>query len=714
MRNRLYIIIILFFSCANSFAQQNNRWYFGRYAGLNFNPGSQPVPTVLSDGALSTNEGSASICDYNGDLLFYSNGVTVYNRNHQVMLNGDNLRGNVSSVQACIIVPVPGNDNLFYLFATDAVENNFANGYTYSIIDMSRDNGNGEVVTKNTLLWSSCTERMVAARHANGKDVWVITNDNNSNVFRSWLIDCSGLQASPVVSTTGIVMNQHFVTNTGMLKVSPDGKQVCQTHFPESDVVGFTPNFCQLFDFDNATGILSNPKTIGFPDSRLVSCEFSGDSKLLYLTCPDGRTIEQVESTLIPAAAIIASRITISTGTARYYGIQLAPDGKIYLAEISNSLGAVNRPEIKGIGCDFRETQVVLSPGVSYLGLPAYINDLSVNPTNGFSYTIVDSCTGRVQFNGFTTMPGTINWDWDFGDGNTSALQSPVHIYTPANQSYTVTLEITSVMGCGYIKRSKAIFPGGLAATADFDFTSVCDAGSVTFNNLSTLIPDSTGVRYLWTFGDGNTSTLRDPVHSYASGNYTVRLDILTTTPCLNKSVTKNLNLDVLNIMASPDREIEAGETVQLSVMGGGSSFTWTPATWLSNPGIANPVATPGDKVTYKVVVQNDAGCSDSDYVSIKVMPYPGIYMPTGFTPNNDGLNDDIMPVITKEFTLHDFSIYNRWGERTFSTSQRNVGWNGKLKGYVQDGGVYVWVIVATDNRSGKKIEKKGTFVIIR
>jgi gliding motility-associated-like protein len=714
MQKCSYILFFLLFVSFHGFAQQNNRWYFGRNAGLNFNPGSQPVPSILSDGALSTNEGCASICDYNGNILFYSNGVTVYNRNHQVMLNGDNLKGNISSVQACIIVPVPGNDNLFYLFATDAVENNFANGYTYSIIDMSRDNGNGEVVTKNTLLWGACTERMVAARHANGKDVWLITNDKNSNVFRSWLIDCSGLQGFPVVSTTGIVMDQHFLTNNGMLKVSPDGKQICQTHFPQLDLVGLTSNFCQLFDFNNATGILSNPQTIEFPDALLAACEFSNDSKLLYFADPIKKNIEQVEPKLVPASAIISSRTTISTGTARYYGIQLAPDGKIYLADVSTSLGAINRPDIKGIGCDFRKDQLLLSPGGSYLGLPAYINDLSSNPTNGFSYTIIDSCTGRVQFNGLTTMPGIISWDWDFGDGNGSALQNPVHNYTPANQSYTVTLEITSVAGCGYIKRSKSIFPQGLEATANFDFTSVCDEGSVTFQNLSTLLPDSTGVRYIWTFGDGNTSTLRDPVHSFPSGTYNVKLDVLTSTPCLNKSITKTLNLDVLNITASPDREIDAGQSVQLSVTGGGSSFTWTPPTWLSDPTIANPVATPGDKVTYKVVVRNDAGCSDSDYVQIKVMPFPGIYMPTGFTPNNDGLNDDIKPTFTKEFTLDEFSIYNRWGQKVFSTSQRNVGWNGQLAGLKQDAGVYVWVINALDTRTNTRIEKKGTFVLVR
>lgn len=697
-------------------SQQNNVWYFGHRAGIDFNSsGSLPVPHVINDGVMDTNEGCSSICGSDGKILFYSNGVTVYNKLHQVMLNGDGLMGNNSSVQSCIIVPQPGNDSIFYIFTADAIENSFANGYNYSIVNMRHDNGKGEVVTKNVPLYPSCTERLVAARHANGTDVWVITNDNNSNIFRAWLINCGGLQTPAVVSSAGLVMDQHFSTNNGMLKISPDTRQMCQTHFPEPDVTVFTPNFIQLFDFDNATGIISNGRTVAIPGTRIISCEYSADSKMLYLTNPGGRTIEQVEAKLATPAAIVASRISIPTPNSGYYGIQLGPDSKIYLAEPGDHIGAINRPEIKGAGCNYVQNQLMVTPGVSFLSLPSYINDLSSNPNNGFTYTILDSCSGRVQFNGVTTMSGGVTWSWDFGDGNTSNLQNPVHSFTPANQSYTVRLKINSAAGCGYIERTKVILPGGLAATAAFDFISKCDSGYVRFTNLSAITPDTATVRYLWTFDDGNTSAVKNPIHSFPSaGIYTVRLDVLTSTPCLNKSVSHTLNLEILNITASPDQEVDAGQPVNLSVSGGGNSFTWTPDTWLSDPSIANPVSTPGNNITYKVVVRNDAGCSDSDYVSIKVRPLPGIYMPTGFTPNNDGLNDLIRPTITKEFTLHYFTIYNRWGAKVFETTEKGKGWNGMLNGVPQDGNVYVWVISATDTRNGQRHDLKGTFVIIR
>ena len=152
MPKLLFIVLSLLFLIQGTLAQQNNIWYFGKRAGLNFNPGS---PRALHNSAMDADEGSASICDKTGNLLFYTNGVTVYNRNHQVMLNGTGLKGNLSTVQSALIVPMPGTDNIYYIFTTDAVENNFANGYNYSVVDMNRDNGKGEVILKNILFNAS-------------------------------------------------------------------------------------------------------------------------------------------------------------------------------------------------------------------------------------------------------------------------------------------------------------------------------------------------------------------------------------------------------------------------------------------------------------------------------------------------------------------------------------------------------------------------------
>lgn len=706
-----FIFILMMIVSLRSVAQQNNIWYFGNNGGLNFNPVAGPsLPVAIGNSAMVAPEGSSSICDVNGQLLFYSNGVTVYNRNHSKMLNGDSLAGNKSSVQACLIVPVPGNDSIYYIFTSDAIENNYANGYCYSIINMRKDNGNGEVIAKNVVLHSSCTERLIAARHANAVDVWVITNDNSSNIFRAWLITCNGLQPDPVVSTTGVVFNQDFINNTGMMKVSPDGKQLCQAHFPEFDG---GPNFVQLFDFNNATGVLSNPRSIGFPNAQILACEFSPDSKLIYLARPGDRAIDQVEATLPTVANIIASRINISTGIAGFLGIQLAPDEKIYLSQPSQYLGAINYPNTKGTGCNIQLNQIQLVNGSAYLGLPAYINDLSFDPNNSFSYNVLDSCAGIVQFQGLSTMTGTLQWSWDFGDGTVSNIRNPVHTFTPSNQIYTVKIKTSSSLICGAVERSRFVKPGGIIADADFDFINKCDSGYIRFVNKSSLIHDPS-IRFSWEFGDGSFSNLPEPIHTYnTSGIYNVKLKLKTNNGCLDDSITHQLDITRVTLNLPPAQTILIGNSVQLNVTGGGNNVVWAPPSGLSNPNIKNPVAMPLNDITYKVTVTNSEGCISEDSVFIKVIQLDNFYMPTAFTPNNDGKNDLIRPFYGSKFFLKEFSIYNRWGQKVFSTSVKGAGWNGKVNNILQNPGAYVWFINASDI-NGALIERKGSFVLIR
>jgi gliding motility-associated-like protein len=267
---------------------------------------------------------------------------------------------------------------------------------------------------------------------------------------------------------------------------------------------------------------------------------------------------------------------------------------------------------------------------------------------------------------------------------------------------------------CGYIERSRGISPRGLIAQADFSFKAFCDSGYVRFTSKATVFPDSVNTQLFWDFGDGNTSTDTNPVHTYlSSGRFNVKLEVRTTTACLNKSGTKNIDLEVLDIHAPPDQVIDEGERVQLTVTGGGSKFRWEPSTALSNPAIANPVATPVEDITYVVTASNGAGCVDTDTIFIKVKPLTDFYVPSAFTPNNDGRNDVFKPTLAAMFTLQDFSIFNRWGQQVFATRQKGYGWNGKVNGVVQQTGVYVWIVKVVDRR-GKKYERKGTVVLVK
>jgi hypothetical protein len=131
----------------------NQHFYFNNLS-LNFNNGTGD-PTVGTSPIINPGqESTTTISDVNGNLLFYSDGIQVYNRNNVVMPNGSGLLGNSSSTQSCLATPYPGNPNWYYLFTNDAVENNLDNGLRYNIIDMTLANGLGDIIpsTKNTLI----------------------------------------------------------------------------------------------------------------------------------------------------------------------------------------------------------------------------------------------------------------------------------------------------------------------------------------------------------------------------------------------------------------------------------------------------------------------------------------------------------------------------------------------------------------------------------
>ena len=171
--------------------KQGNIWYFGNHAGLDFGKG---IPIVLTNGATYTpigcpDEGTAVISDSSGSLLFYSNGCLVWNKNNQIMPNGEGLLGNYSSTQAALIIPQPNSERYFYIFTTDDFCNDaLRNGFRYSIVDICLDNGLGDVMigNKNIKLLDTVAEKLTAVRHANGIDYWIITHKYYSDAFYSY------------------------------------------------------------------------------------------------------------------------------------------------------------------------------------------------------------------------------------------------------------------------------------------------------------------------------------------------------------------------------------------------------------------------------------------------------------------------------------------------------------------------------------------------
>ena len=213
---------------------------FGQGGGISFNSGF-PVPitgsqvfgnpTMPSDYLYS--EGCASISDSSGNLLFYSNGEKVWNRNNSVMSNGNNMMGFYSSSSSAFIIPVPSSDSLYYLFTTDGLERYLQNGLRYSIIDMCLDNGNGGVISmqKNILVLDTVSEKLCAVANPNGTDVWLIVHKFFSDAFYAYQITPFGINP-PVISNVGSVHVgiSGFFNGCGgaigQMKASSDGNKI--------------------------------------------------------------------------------------------------------------------------------------------------------------------------------------------------------------------------------------------------------------------------------------------------------------------------------------------------------------------------------------------------------------------------------------------------------------------------------------------------------
>lgn len=357
--------------CNNCSEQQTNIWYFGHNSGLDFSTGS---PQSITGGQVNTGEGCATMSDANGNLLFYTDGRTVWNRNHVVMTNGGGLMGHPSSTQSAVTVPDPTNPALYYVFTVDY--SGGSRGLRYSIVDLSLSAGLGSVTTKNILLMSNTTEKIGVVRHCNNRDFWILGHEYNSNRFFVFALTDAGLNTTPNIQSIGMSHNGGIANKLGYMKPSPDGtKLACAIFFL---------NTVNLFDFDNSTGILSNSLNITDPLLRgAYGIEFSRDAQILYATAlePFGKLL-QFDLSSNNAATILASAVTLAQHPVRYeYGsLQMASNGIIYVSRrnvsgnpVRTHLSSINNPSVLGIGAGFQDVAISLLPGGSNLSLPTFV-----------------------------------------------------------------------------------------------------------------------------------------------------------------------------------------------------------------------------------------------------------------------------------------------------------------------------------------------------
>ncbi len=439
------VLSLLLVSQTSKAQNQAANWYFGDYAGLNFSTGN-PVPIL--DGALSTWEGCSSISSESGAIRFYTDGVTVWDKHNEIMTNGNGLMGNASSTQSGIIVPKPGSNNLFYIFTIDQVGTSppgGTNGLRYSLVDMNKNGFLGEVVdsVKNILLTAPMCEKLTAIGHANGTDIWVVAQKWGTNNFYSYLVTTSGVNANPVISTAGVVIQGDIDNAKGYMKVSPDGTMLAKANVGLKSV--------EIFGFSTTTGMVSDQNII--TDNGLggepYGIEFSPNGHLLYVNTwksNPGKILYQYDLT---APDVVGSRVQIATGTEG--ALQLAPDNRIYVAQrLSGNISVINYPNEKGTACQFSFGSVSLGGNTSNWGLPPFIQSFfSFNP--GYNYG--PGCYGdSTEFHeNSSSEPDSLFWDFGdtpSGSNNFSTIPDPKHLFSSVGLYFVkLTVWISGVEG---------------------------------------------------------------------------------------------------------------------------------------------------------------------------------------------------------------------------------------------------------------------------
>jgi gliding motility-associated-like protein len=308
---------------------------------------------------------------------------------------------------------------------------------------------------------------------------------------------------------------------------------------------------------------------------------------------------------------------------------------------------------------------------------------------------------------------------WDFGDGNSSTIENPSHIYKTAGV-YNVTLTLRGDSSCLLSSKTKSINIYGKPA-ADFNFSDNCINLPIQFTNKT--VPSKGESNYAvigWEFGDGTISTLTDPQHTYnVAGTYTVRL-IVASNICSQSrdTITKQIKVTIPRAsIVYPLVKATRNRALTLVAQPGGMSYVWSPSIGLLGPNQQSPTAKytllDPNKINYTITIKDSSGCVIKDAQEVWVFDKSDVFVPTAFSPNADGANDVLLPFYINIAKLNYFRIYDRWGKLVFETNDLKKSWDGLVNGKQAPLETYAWTVACVD-ADGKLLLRKGMVTMIR
>ncbi len=502
--------LFLLFCTFSSFSQSsNNNWYFGDGNVLDFSAGDPVISERGIEIATPTEtfcrEGTSVISDDTGVLLFYTDGIKVWDRLDNEMPNGFGLLGTSSSAQV-LIVPNPDDTNIYYIFHMDFAAADPNAGLRYTEVDMTLNGGFGDVtVSKNILLINEAVaEQLKPITHCNGNDIWVLSHMATGDEYNAFLITGTGVDTDPVSTNIGTSYETPF-TGMSYMTCTPDGSKVAVC-------IGNGAPVANVITFNNLTGQLCDPEVIDIPDFVAGGIEFSADATKLYVS---GFNLHQYDF-----------------GTSSWYtypgvdepgALMRGPNDKIYIAGgcdwysvaedllyTARFIHAINAPnELEA--ASLLELEVFVTPRECGLGLGTYyVPTQTVNTCDPLTaeFTVdnmdlcVDDCVIYENLSTGTAI-STIEWTFEGGAPSTFIGSEPPVICYSTEGVFTTTLVITDCVG---ETDTYELTINVSACEVDFegDNIVICAGECINFSDLS-AVEDI--VDWAWEFPGAVTAT---------------------------------------------------------------------------------------------------------------------------------------------------------------------------------------------------------------
>jgi gliding motility-associated-like protein len=739
------VILIVFIQLCFSIAgvcqsKRGNIGIFGNGVGLDFNHDPVEVlvlPPFLGDNRFDCFEGPASICDRNGNLLFYTDGTHAWNRANVIMPNGRFIQPQYNApttTTQCVIIPLPKDPFQYYIISAGFQGRDLR----YSLVDMRLNNGMGDVVFKDSVIYKYTTEKMCVIKHSSEEALWLVTHEMGTDKFRANLVDENGLHANYVESTAGVVHvhdpDQYGNSGTnaiGYMKASHSGNLIACAISGEMGTFEF-------FEFNRTTGEVFNGVQLLTESNRIsYGVEFSPDDSKLYLSCIQTQEFFQFDLQAGGSSDIINSKTLIFTGVSG--AIQLGPDGKIYVNgrrsgySSAETLDVIHEPNAKGALCNFQKNAVHLKGKIVYTGLPEFLYD-AVDP----EITYDQYCTGKQIAFGLDKIKQFTSIIWNFGDpeagaANESTSSTPHHIYQKPGR-YNVQILVSYADGSTFVYDQPITIYQTPSVTLAND-TTLCPLQKITLTPLT----DPSVTSFKWSDGAISASKIVSETGLYkvtvnngwcsASDSVQVKFlppsvpyNLKDTVLCLYQTLHLSLpaesqytwedgtngneklisdagkykvqiksrceshqsNFKVsfmpkLNLNLTSDTLLCEKQTLTLDVSIPGAKYSWQDS-------ITSPSYTIIEKGIYWVKVYNRCE-SLLDTIRVKYDTDISVFIPNVITPNGDGINDYFE--LDEKLKPAKVEILNRWGNGIYSSRPYQNDWQGEGS----EPGIYFYLV---------------------